>query len=142
MIFVPEEDTVKRLRMLVAAVAIFMSAVVRSSAQTASLQRGNSSPRIIQGFGFGPAGMIISPKPQAPFSAVMVERMEETLSDGTNINRENEEVVMRDSVGRTYRARKIIRPAIASERDAIPRMMVTISDPVQHVQYVCSPVKV
>lgn len=142
MIFVPEEDTVKNLGLLVAAVALVMSAAMGSSAQTASLQRGNSSPRIIQGFGFGPAGMIISPKPQAPFSAVMVERMEETLSDGTNINRENEEAVMRDSVGRTYRARKIIRPAAAGERDTIPRMMVTISDPVQHVQYVCSPVKV
>jgi len=146
----------KHLRLLFAAVVIMMTAAPRASAQTTSVQGGTIAHGVTQVFGFGPAGTIISPKPQAPFSALLVEQMEEALSDGVHINRENEEVVMRDSMGRIYRARtiKVVSsggnaspravPSAGSSAvpSAVPRMIVTITDPVEHVQYICTPTKV
>lgn len=99
----------------------------------------SATHHIIPAFGFGPAGVIISPKLNSPFSGVMLEHSEQILSDGTTINRDNEETVMRDSAGRIYRARQI---KMAGRPDARPRMMVTIIDSVQHIQYLCSPAKV
>ena len=131
----------KHLPMLLAGVAI-MTTAAGTSAQTEGSQGRTISHGVTQVFGFGPAGTIISAKAQAPFSAVLVEETQQTLSDGTNITRNNEEVVMRDGLGQTYRARTIIKPVLAGQRNASPRMMVTITDPVKHVQYVCTPIKV
>lgn len=128
--------------MSLAVIAIIMTAVPGASAQVPSPHVRTTYHGPTQVFGFGPAGTIISAKAHAPFSAVLVEHMEETLSDGTKITRENEEVVMRDGTGRIYRARKIIKAAEASERNASPRTLITITDPVQHVQYVCTPIKI
>jgi len=137
---------VKHLQLLLAGVAIMMTAIVMTAAPASSAQTAGAPGRttyhgVTQAFGFGPAGTIISAKPHAPFSALLVDQIEEALSDGTNITRNNEEVVMRDGMGRIYRSRKIELLG-ASERNASSRMMVTITDPVLHVQYVCTPIKV
>ena len=87
------------------------------------------------GFGYGPAGTLISAKKNAPFSAAVTSQVEQTLSDGTTIRRENQETVMRDSAGRIYRERALsMRPH--AENDS--SRMISIIDTVQHVQYVCS----
>lgn len=123
------------------AVAILSTAVAGVGAQTAGPPRRIVPRGAAQAFGFGPAGTIISAKAGAPFSAVLVEEMQNTLSDGTNIDRKIEEVVMRDSAGRLYRARTIKKVGSGESR-ATSRMMVTISDPVLHVQYVCPPIRI
>jgi len=46
---------------------------------------------------------------------------------------------MRDGVGRTYRGRQLKTPGNSARE---PRTIVTITDPIQHVQYVCTPVRV
>ena len=91
------------------------------------------------GFAFGPLVPAIAPKARAPFSGVMVEQTQQTLNDGTNINRESKRIVARDNAGRIYQAREIHlprRPDAESER----LVLFTITDPVQHVFYHCSPV--
>jgi len=90
-------------------------------------------------FGFGPAGTIVSPKPHAPFSGVLTVQADQTLSDGVTIARRNEEIVMRDGMGRVYRAREI-KETGAGNRG--PRLMITILDPVQNVEFVCTPLKI
>ena len=135
-----------------AALAIMMMTSPGASAQAASPHAGTTPPRIIQSFGFVPAATIVPPKAHAPFSAVLIERTEDALADGVNINREVEEVVMRDGAGQIYRARKInaefrernaranaVSSAVPS---ATPRMVVTITDPVARVQYSCTPIKI
>jgi hypothetical protein len=87
------------------------------------------------GFGYGPGGTLISAKKNAPFSAAVTSQVEQLLSDGTTIRRENQETVMRDSTGRIYRERALsMRPY--AENDS--SRMINIIDTVQHVQYVCS----
>ena len=102
-------------------------------AQNAS-SRPVSTGHSVASFGFGPAGSTISEKLNAPFSAVAVERFEQTLNDGTNISRENRETVMRDSAGRVYRGRELKRSG-NGERD--PVVIFTITDPVKHIQFHC-----
>jgi len=114
------------------ATAMIMTALPGAVGQSAANQ---TAPHTVISFGFGPAGGIISPKQHAPFGAVLVEQTAQTLNDGTNISRENQEVVMRDGMGRIYRARKIKRPGKESEL----LMFYTITDPVRHVQYRCIP---
>lgn len=126
-------------RMLLAGVAILSTATAAADPQTTASQRRIVPHGPQQAFGFGPAGLIISAKANSPFSAVLIEETQDTLSDGTNINRSNEEVVMRDSAGRLYRARTIKKPGFHGGRES-SRTMVTISDPVRHVQYACPPI--
>lgn len=95
--------------------------------------RVGSAERPIQSFGFGPAGSTVSPKPNAPFSAVAVESLQQALNDGTTISRENQEIVMRDSAGRIYRAREIKRPSAEGEK----LIFFTVTDPAKHVQFRC-----
>jgi hypothetical protein len=90
-------------------------------------------------FGFAPAGTFVSPKPRMPFSGVLTVRAEQTLSDGIRIDHDNEEVVMRDGMGRVYRARELKTP---DARNPGPRVLFTILDPVQKVQYTCMPIKI
>jgi hypothetical protein len=148
----------KHLRLWLVAVAILVTAVTGANAQSASAHGGITPPRIVQSFGFGPAGTVIPPKAHAPFSAILVERTEDALADGINISRENEEVVMRDDAGRIYRARKInvesrersanaVPSAVSSTvpsavPSAVARMLVTITDPVARVQYTCTAIKI
>lgn len=126
------------LRIFLLAVAT-MVAVSAVRAQTSPPPFATPAPPVTYSLGFGPALSTIPPTPHAPFSAVVVNQSEQTLNDGTRITRENQEVVMRDGMGRIYRGREIKRPG-STERD--PRVMVTITDPVQHVQYVCTPMRV
>lgn len=137
-------DAVKHFRMLLAGVAILSTAASGADAQNAGSQRRTRSHGVAQVFGFGPAGTIVSAKAGAPFSAVLIEETQDTLSDGTNdgtnIDRKNEQVVMRDSAGRLYRARTIKAVGVPGHRE-VPRMLVTIADPVLHIQYVCTPIR-
>ncbi len=123
---------------LYVAVAILMTAGLRSMAQTA-----NSPNRITDRSTFpvvfGPAGTMISAKPHAPFSTVLVERTEQMLNDGTNIAHDREEVIMRDGRGRVYRAQKFNRSLRAEQEPFL--MFITIIDPVRDVQYRCFPIR-
>jgi hypothetical protein len=103
-----------------------------------SVPRNGSRPNRIPTYGFIPAGNAVEPLPNHPFSAVVVQRMEQTLNDGTTISRENREVVMRDGMGRLYRAREI-KPLNRPTAD--PRVIITIFDPVRRVQYFCTPMR-
>jgi hypothetical protein len=138
----------KYSRLSLAAVAIMVMAAPGASAQAASPHAGTTSPWIVQAFGFGPAATIVPSIANVPFSAVLIERTEDALVDGVSINREDQEVVMRDGAGRIYRARKInVESRVRSARpnavpSPVPRMMITITDPVAHVQYSCSPIKI
>jgi hypothetical protein len=126
----------RTLFLLTAAMALTIAPAATS--QTATLATG-PTPHSVTALGFGPAGTMISTKPNAPFSAVLVVHMEQTLNDGTHIARDNEELVIRDGLGRIYRARKIKRPGA---KEPEPWVLLTITDPVHHVQYSCSPIKV
>jgi hypothetical protein len=92
------------------------------------------SDRPIPAFGFVPAGSMVSEKRNAPFSAIAVERYDQTLNDGTTISKENQEVVMRDSAGRIYRGRELGRFG-NSERDRL--VFFNVTDPVKQVQFHC-----
>jgi hypothetical protein len=70
------------LNLLAAAIVVTMIAVPGACGQSASER---SAPQGVTSFGFGPAGSVISTKQHAPFSVVVVEQMEQTLSDGTNV---------------------------------------------------------
>ena len=117
-------------------VAMVLTTAPKAFTQAVSSQSGTLVPGITQSFGFVPAGTVISPKQHAPFSAVIIEQMEETLADGTHITRSNEEAVKRDGMGRIYRARTI--KVVERERTAAskgapgatPRQIITITDPV------------
>ena len=138
-----------RQRLLfVTATLVTAAGMSAQTAQTPELHR----PTTIRGetmvFGFGPGGTAIPPKAHAPFSAVIVEQMEQTLNDGTHIERQNQETVMRDGRGRIYRARKMVRPphpvpgkAGGQPIEPSPSMIITITDPVRHVQYMCTPIR-
>jgi len=122
------------LILLAAAIVVTMIAVPGACGQSASER---SAPQGVTAFGFGPAGSVISTKQHAPFSAVLVEQMEQTLNDGIDIARENQEVVMRDGMGRIYRGRQMKRPA---GKENASLMQITITDPVRHLQYLCTPI--
>jgi hypothetical protein len=94
-------------------------------------------------FGFYAAGSAIRAKPHAPFSGVLVQQIEQTLNDGTHIAHENQQVVVRDGMGRVYRRHTIERPGrVAPSRDqGEPRVIATIIDPVAHVRYMCTPMR-
>jgi hypothetical protein len=93
----------KRLRLLLSAAGIAAIAMAASSQTTSqpSTAPESQAPHVTVSFAFGPAGSHIAPKPGAPFSAVLVSHTDQTLSDGTMISRDDQEVVMR----RTYAAR-------------------------------------
>ena len=118
----------------------------RSFAQTADAQTGDAqaadshtrTPIPVIGVGFGPAGEAILPKPNAPFSAVLVQQLEQTLTDGTHISRDFDEIVMRDGMGRIYRERSIHRPG---SPDTVLHTSITLLDPAQHVQYLCNSIR-
>ena len=126
----------RTLFLLTAAIA-WISAPA-AMAQTATL-RPSATSHTVTSFGFDLAGTQISTKPNTPFSGVLVVHMEQTLNDGTHIARDNEELVMRDGLGRVYRARRIQRPGA---KEPEPWVLATIIDPVHHVQYSCTPIKI
>ncbi|HEY1860603.1 MAG TPA: hypothetical protein VGG61_09635 [Gemmataceae bacterium] len=97
-----------------------------------------SHPVPVVSFGFGPAANMISSVKNAPFSGVLSSQLDQTLDDGTHINRENQEVVMRDRHGRIYRERTV-RSSVAGTHDI---QLITLLDPSQHVQYLCTPLKI
>ncbi len=122
----------KHLVLSLLASAVVLAVVPAACGQSVPQQTASQG---ITSFGFGPVGSAISTKQHAPFSAVMVEQMEQTLNEGTNIARENQEIVMRDGMGRIYRGRQTKR---AEATESGPLMLVTITDPVRHLQYLCS----
>lgn len=97
-----------------------------------------SPPGNIVSFGFGPAANMIPAIRNAPFSAVLISQSEQTLDDGTQINRESREVVMRDSQGGVYRARTIKN----SRSNFRETTLITLLDPSRHLEYLCMPIKV
>jgi len=117
----------------VVATAILMIAVSTAAPQTAPEQNVPVPPVFTGTLSFGPAGALISPKAHAPFSARVVEQSQQTLSDGTNINRDSQEVVMRDGMGRIYRARLVKQPG---GEESSP--VFNITDPIKHVRYFCT----
>jgi|SRR5579871_5445325 len=125
----------KRLPWVLSTVTIAFATIVPASPQTAASTTGPPTP--VSGFGFGPAGNAIAPVAHAPFSAVLVQQSEQTLSDGTTISREFRETVVRDSMGRIYRGRELRPPGARSSE---PHLLFTITDPVEHVQFVCNSV--
>lgn len=118
--------------------ALVLAGVSYTPAQTALPAQRFDRPIVTGVFGFGPATTMISPRAHAPFSATLAGQAEQTLNDGTNITRENQEVAMRDADGRIYRARRLGPHAGRSETES--RVMITITDPVRHVQYTCPPI--
>lgn len=114
------------------ALQFVMLTVSAGIGQTASSPAA-SAPHPVISFGFGPAGSTIATSRNAPFSAVVVQSFQQTLNDGTNISRENQEIVMRDSAGRIYRGRELKRPFT----DRGPFTFFSVTDPVKHVQFRC-----
>lgn len=117
---------------------IVATALARTGTAQVSDQHFVSPPGHVVSFGFGPAGNLIPPIKNAPFSGVLNSQIEQTLDDGTHINRESQEVVMRDSQGRIYRARTIKRPG-SNLHDF---ELITLLDPSQHLEYLCTPLKI
>jgi len=97
-----------------------------------------SHPVPVVSFGFGPAANMISSIKNAPFSGVLTSQLDQTLDDGTHINRENQEVVMRDRQGRIYGERTVR----SSGPGAHDLQLITLLDPSRHVQYLCTPLKI
>jgi hypothetical protein len=95
------------LNLLAAAIVVTMIAVPGACGQSASER---SAPQGVTSFGFGPAGSVISTKQHAPFSAVVVEQMGQTLSDGTNVAKSRPSWQWGQRSSRTY------SPEIASPR--------------------------
>jgi hypothetical protein len=93
---------------------------------------------VVSSFGFGPAANMIPAIKNAPFSGVLNSQIEQTLDDGTHINRQSQEVVMRDSLGRIYRARTIKTIGSAPHETEL----ITLLDTSQHLEYLCTPLKV
>ena len=118
---------------------LFIATITASSAAAQTESPTRKVIRHTESFGFVPAGTFVSPKPHMPFSAVLNVRAEQSLSDGVTINRDNNETVMRDGMGRVYRARELKTP---DDRNRGPRILFTILDPVQRVEYSCLPVKI
>jgi hypothetical protein len=114
--------------------AIFLSG---AAAQVPDFQNRPTTPNVAT-FGFVPHGFDIFAKQHAPFTATAVERMEQTLSDGTTISRESHETLMRDGLGRTYIAREVEGPG-RSEKEA--GLRITLTDPVERVRYLCTPLR-
>lgn len=108
------------------------------AAQLAPVTRPASVKEPPVTFGFGPAANLISAIKDAPFSGVFISHTEQTLDDGTRINRDNQETVMRDSQGRIYRARTI-KSGGNRPHDI---ELITLLQPSRHVEYFCTPLKV
>jgi hypothetical protein len=131
----PGENTMKHPRFFLLIAAVVIIAVVNASAQSSDSQASSTS-HVTYTLGMAPAGILVFPKAGAPFSGVLIEQYEQTLEDGTRISREDHEVIMRDGLGRIYRSRPVHR--VGSAEGAAPQM-ITITDPVAHLQYFCSP---
>ena len=122
----------KHAPLFLLATLIVLTAAKRASTQNAAAPHPATESSVL-----GPAGSTIAPQAHAPFSARLVEQRDQTLDDGTHISRSNDEIVMRDGMGRIYRAHRIKRPGDDSDSG----MLVTVIDPVQKVQYFCTPVR-
>jgi hypothetical protein len=114
---------------------VALSTAARS--QTTAPQPASHPVRVVS-IGFGPAANMISSVTNAPFSGVLSSQLDQTLDDGTHINRENQEVVMRDRHGRIYRERTVR----SSGTGAHDIQLITLLDPSRHVQYLCMPLKI
>jgi hypothetical protein len=118
---------------------LLIVAIALAGAATAQVTDHPEPPaRHIVSFGFGPAANMIPAIKNAPFSAVLNSQLDQTLDDGTHINRENQEVVMRNSQGHIYRARTI-NIAGSNPHEA---QLITLVDPSRHVEYMCTALKV
>src|SRR6516165_9270411 len=90
------------------ALLLFATVVLSTAARSqTTAPQSTSHPVRVVSFGFGPAANMISSVKNAPFSGVVSSQLDQTLDDGTHINRENQEVVMRDRHGRIYRERTV-----------------------------------
>lgn len=120
------------------ALLLILTIALSGTATAQTDQHFASPPGPIVSFGFGPAANMIPAIRNAPFSGVLTSQLEQTLDDGTHIDRESQEVVMRDSQGRIYRARTIK----ATENHPHETELITLVDPSRRVEYLCTPLKV
>lgn len=120
------------------ALPLFVFATVALAAAQSQTTAPPPAQHTVVSFGFGPAANMISSIKNAPFSGVLTSQLDRTLDDGTHLNRETQEVVMRDSQGRIYRERNV-RNAAARTHDI---QLITLLDPSRHTQYLCTPLKV
>ncbi len=120
------------------ALLLFVSATLALATAQSQTSARTPAQHTVVSFGFGPAANMISSIKNAPFSGVLTSQLDRILDDGTHINQETQEVVMRDSQGRIYRQRTV-KSTGARTHDI---QLVTLLDPSRHVQYLCTPLKV
>jgi len=124
----------KHRRLPLLSTALLIVSMPSAKAQSANLQSSTPTQRPAPLYALGPNDTMVWEKQHAPLSAVLVEHVDQSLSDGTRISHESHETVMRDGLGRIYRAREVNRPGYSESE---PRLIITITDPVQHVHYQC-----
>jgi TonB family protein len=105
------------------------SAVVSGSAT------GNAAGQFSGSMSFSPMRFAPMPVQGAPYSGEEIQEQQQTLIDGTHINRTHMGRMMyRDSQGRTRVERPMVPMMVASNGGQAPKI-VEITDPVQGVQY-------
>jgi hypothetical protein len=120
------------------------SAILFSFAASASVLLAQGPP---PGFG-GPGGFgdrfgmpgSRTPVTGAPYSAARTTQIQQVLSDGNQITKQDQSKVYRDSMGRVRTEYTFNRPAAAGET-ATPQTVVTIFDPVAGFSYSLNPAK-
>ena len=118
------------LVMTVAAFGQVQPAVVSGSATR------NAAGQFSGSMSFSPMRFAQMPVLGAPYSGEEIQEQQQTLSDGTHINRTNMRRMMyRDSQGRTRAERPMMPMMVASNGGGQAPQIVEITDPVQGVQY-------
>ena len=124
---------------LLAVVCVALPVVARGQAAPQSPQKSSTQVRAEDG---GVSEMmesiVVSAKPQAPFTLLLETEWVRALADGGTITLVNKRRIARDSEGRIYQERWFLVPKngnIESEMTTIQ-----VSDPRAHTLYNCFPV--
>jgi hypothetical protein len=95
----------------------------------------NAAGQFSGSMSFSPMRFAQTPVQGVPYSGQEIQEQQQTLSDGTHINRTNMRRMMyRDSQGRTRAERPMMPMMVASNGGQAPQI-VEITDPIQGVQY-------
>jgi len=81
--------------------------------------------------------ILISPTPNAPFTATVVTEWKQFLPDGTTQTVKNRRLVARDSSGRIFEERRGFSPN--GDKKPTPLLAMDYADPTAHVLYRCAP---